>query len=219
YHKRMHLPGRGPQADRSRTEAVARVGAVEDERAAPAIWKEFAFDARHHGLTVRVLGRIRTAPESQRLAAQALISSDAMARPEAAEALRGRDPSGFGELLVNLMNRRLSYKIIDVPRPDQSAAKMMLVDGEKADFAYLFYREDAPSPALCDASPRPYLNPEDTILARKFNQDQAALARAGLDQQLRMAKQAIDALNASIDARNERVAAILNSACGAGIQP
>ena len=55
-------------------------------------------------------------------------------------------------------------------------------------------------------------------MARQFNENQAAMARQGLDQQVAWAKAMIQKYNDSIRALNQRVASVLNEACGAGDQ-
>src|SRR5262249_6892599 len=72
--------------------------------------------------------------------------------------------------------------------------------------------------SLC-ASPGLRMSASDAEMARQFNETQAALSRQAQEQQIELAKARIEEFNSSIRALNERVARVLNEACGAGIRP
>ncbi|QDV37930.1 hypothetical protein [Tautonia plasticadhaerens] len=217
-HSRMHRGGSTPGAVRDRAEVESRIEAVGDPRSAPALWEVFAGHAAHHAMIVRVVGRFESARASQILAALAVYSADEKARAAALDGLRGRDPKDFAAPLVSLMGMPLDYEVREVPGPGRRPARMLFVQGERADYAYVFFRHEAPDAFSGPITASIRVLPERQA-ARRYNEQQAAIARAAFDRQVEQATQAVEGLNRQIRLRNEQVALVLNSACGAGIGP
>ena len=188
-----------------RAEAVARVEAVGDPHAAAALWKVFAADASHHGLIVGVLGRFATREASQMLAALAVYSRDEKARAAAVAAVRarsGRVRRAARHTDADADARRGSPGDCSRQGPGAGAPRrrrygelpVPLLQGGGTDSGF--------PGGMLPAGPQP----GEMQFARQFNEDQAAMARLGLDQQVAMAKQMIEKYNDSIRALNQRVA-------------
>jgi hypothetical protein len=202
----------------ARHEAVARVEAVGDPRAAAALWKVFGADTSHHGLIIGVLGRFPTREAAQMLAALAVYSRDEKAQSAAVAALRARGAAEYGEKLVGLMHAPMRVEERQVPIPGGAPVRELFVEGDRQNYQFLFSRAEAPTSDSLAGCYQPRLSVGELQLIRQFNENQAAMARQALDQQVEMAKQMIEKYNDSIRALNERVARVLNAACGAGIQ-
>ena len=205
YHSQMRCRSKG--AVPARSEAVAHLEAVGDPRAARAIWKVFAADSGHHGLIVSVLGRFKTSDASQMLAALAVYSRDDKARAAAVAALRGRGVAEYGEKLVVLMHPPMRVEERQVPVPGRAPARELLVEGDTANYRFLFSQVEAPSPESLAGFFQPRLSAGEIQFARQFNENQSAMARDGLDRQVEMAKQMIEKYNDAIRALNARVRA------------
>jgi hypothetical protein len=199
--------------------ALAQVEAVGDPRAAPAIWSVFAADVGHHGTIVAILRRLGTRKASQMLAAMAVYSPDKKARVAAVAALRGRPPADYGQRLVALMHSPLRVEERLVPIAGGSPVRQLFVEGETANYNFLFSRIDAPTSESQVGWIQPRFSAGEIAMARQFNQNQAAMAKQGLDRQVELAKQTIAKYNDSIRSLNERVARVLDEASGAGIRP
>jgi hypothetical protein len=219
--KRLHtaMRCRSTIAVPGRANSIAHVEAVGDPRAAPAIWNIFAADTGHHGMIVEILKRFDTRKASQMLAATAVYSQDKKAQFAAVAALHGRPAADYGERLVGLMHAPLLVEERHVPIPGRAAARQLFVEGETANYNFLFSRVDAPTPDSLVGWLQPSLSASETAMARQFNENQATMAKQALDQQVNLAKQMIKKYNDSIRALNERVAKVLNEACGARIRP
>jgi len=217
YHAQMRC--RSKIAVPARAEAVAQVEAVGDPRAAAAIWNIFAADAGHHGMIVGILSRFKTSASSQMLAAVAVYSQDKKAQVAAVAALQGRRAADYGERLVALMHAPLRVEERQVPIPGRAPARELFVEGDTANYQFLFSRAEAPTSESLEGCFQPRLSASEIEMARQFNENQAAMARDALNQQIELAKQMIEKYNDSIRALNERVARVLNEACGAGIRP
>ncbi len=203
----------------ARAEAVATVEAVGDPRAAAAIWDVFAADTGHHGMIVGILKHFHTRKASEMLAAMAVYSQDKKAQVAAVAALTDRRPADFGERLVALLHAPLRIEERPVRLPGRALTRELFVEGDTANFRFLFSRADAPTPGSLEGSFQPQLSAGQIELARQFNANQSATANAALNQQLNLAKQMIAKFNDSIRALNDRVARVLNEAAGAGIAP
>jgi len=66
---------------------------------------------------------------------------------------------------------------------------------------------------------QPRISASQIALARQLHGNQAAMATQAVDPRVELAKQMIAKYNDLIKALNERVAAVLHEACGAGIKP
>jgi hypothetical protein len=217
YHAQMRC--RSKVAVPARGEAVARVEAVGDPRAATALWKVFGADPSHHRLIVGVLSRLQSREAALMLAALAVYSRDEKARAAAVAALRGREAAEYGERLVGLMHAPMRVEERLVPTPGGGPARVLLVEGDTKNYRFLFPRVEAPTPDSVGGCFGPRLSASETEFVRQFNENQAAMARQVLDQQAEVAKQMIEKYNDSIRALNDRVARVLNEASGAGIRP
>ena len=202
-----------------RAGAVAHVEAVGDPRAAAAIWDTFAKDISHHGLMVGILARLKTAATSQMLAALAVYSPDEKARATALSALRGRKAADFGEKLVSLMHAKMICTERNVPNPGGDPVRELFVEGEAQNTQFLFSRAMAPSEDSLDGCFRPRASAAEIEMARRFNENQATMAKEAMDEQIGLAKAMIERCNISIEALNQRVANVLNEACAARIRP
>jgi hypothetical protein len=202
-----------------RAEALAHIEAVGDPRAASAIWNVFAADTGHHGMIVEILRRFGTRKASQMLAAMAVYSQDKKAQVAAVAALHDCPPADYGERLVALMHAPLRIEERHVPIPGRGVMRQLFVEGETANYNFLFSRIEAPTPDSLVGWLQPQLSASETAMARQFNENQATMARQALDQQVALAKQMLQKYNDSIRALNQRVARVLNKACGARIRP
>ena len=90
------------------------------------------------------------------------------------------------------------------PRP--APARELLVEGDTANYRFLFSQVEAPSPESLAGFFQPRLSAGEIQFARQFNENQSAMARDGLDRQVEMAKQMIEKYNDAIRALNSRVA-------------
>jgi hypothetical protein len=219
--KRLHtfMRCRTKTAVPARAEAIAQIEAVGDPRAATAIWNIFAADTGHHGMIVEILERFNTRKASQMLAAMAVYSQDKKAQVAAVAALRGRRAADYAERLVALMHAPLRVEERYVRIPGRAAARQLFVEGETANYNFLFSRIEAPTPESLVGWFQPTLSASEAAMARQFNQNQATMAKQALDQQVSLAKQMIQKFNDSIQALNQRVATVLNETCDARIRP
>jgi hypothetical protein len=202
-----------------RAEAVAHIEAVGDSRAAAAIWNTFAKDVSHHSLMVGILRRFKTAEASRMLAALAVYSRDDKAQAAAVAALRGRGSAEFGEKLVALMHTPMRVEERQVPMLGRAPARELFVEGETHNYQFLFSRADAPTSDSLAGCFQPRLSAGEIEMARRFNENQAAMAREALDEQVDLAKAMIQKYNDSIRDLNRRVANVLSEACGARVMP
>lgn len=216
HHRRMHA--KSSNAASMKSAAVAKVEGVQDARAVPSLWRVFAGDHRHHGLTGEVLARIRSPQSSQMLAALAVYSLDEKARAGAIRALGDRDPAEFSDPLVKLMNVPLRYQVHEVPDPDGGRARVLFIEGDRANYELLYPATPTPG-AFCGVSIPGVSMPFNTRTAQQFNQNQARMAKAFADQQIESDKAAVEALNGGILAMNERVSSVLNRACAVNLAP
>jgi len=219
--KKLHsaMRCRSKIAVTGRAEAVAQVEAVGDPLAAAAIWDVFWADAGHHAMMVGILSRFGTRKASQMLAAMAVYSQDKKAQVAAVQALRGRRPADYGERLVALMHAPLRVEERQVPILGRGLVRQLLVEGDAANYQFLFSRAEAPTSESVQGCFQPRLSSSEIGMARQFNENQARVAKQAVDQQIELAKQMIAKYNDSIQSLNDRVASVLNDACGAGIRP
>ncbi len=215
-HKRIDT--KRSNATRSQAEAVARVEAVRDPRAVPALWRVFAGHHSHHGLVVAVLSRIESPQSSRMLAALAVYSLDAKARAAATRALAGRNPAEFREKLVGLMNAPLRSQVREVPDPTGRPMRVLFIEDETANYQFLYPAPATPA-AFCGVGTGYLPGISTPAMARQFNQQQAQIAKALSDQQVESDLAAVATLNQQINELNGRVAQVLNSTCGAHFGP
>jgi hypothetical protein len=216
-HAAMRCRSKAPVS--TRADAVTSVQGVGDPRAATAIWNAFSADTHHHGMMVEVLTRFNNRKASQMLAALAVYSQDRKSQVAALSALHGRRPADYGERLVSLMHAPLRVEERQVPIPGRAPVRQLLVEGDTANYEFLFSKVEAPAPDTLASCFQPRLNPGEIEIARQFNAHQAAMASEALDQQVKLARQMIARYNDSIRALNTRVADVLREACNARIRP
>jgi hypothetical protein len=217
YHAQMRC--RSKVAVPARGEAVTRVEAVQDPRAAAALWKVFGADPSHHGLIVGVLDRLPSRGAAEMLAALAVYSRDEKAQAAAVAALRGRGAAEYGERLVGLMHAPMRVEERLVPVAGGAPVRALLVEGDTKNYRFLFSQVQPPTSDSLSGWFQPRLSAGQIQFVRQFNENQATMARQALDQQVELAKQMIEQVNDSIRALNDRVARVLNEASGAGIRP
>ena len=217
YHAQMKC--RSKLAVPGRAEAVAHIEAIGDPRAAAAIWKAFYADISHHGLMVGILSRFKTPEASRMLAAIAVYSQDEKARAGAVAALQGRAAAEFGEKLVSLLRAPMRVQEREVPIPGRAPARMLFVEGDAQNYEFIFSRVEAPTSDSMPGCFQPRLSASEIAMARQFNENQAAIAKQGLNEQVAWAKATIKKYNDSIQSLNQRVASVLNEASGARIRP
>jgi hypothetical protein len=217
YHAQMKCKSKSPAPGRAA--AVAHVEAVGDPRAAAAIWDNFAKDISHHGLMVGILASLKTPETSRMLAALAVYSPDEKAQAAAVMALRGRRAADYGEKLVSLMHAPMRFTERAIPNPGGDLVRELFVEGEAQNYQYLFSRATAPTGDSLDGCFQPRLSASEIGMARRFNENQAAMANQSLTEQIGLAKAMIERWNDSINALNERVVRVLNEACRARIRP
>jgi hypothetical protein len=82
-----------------------------------------------------------------------------------------------------------------------------------------FSRAEAPTSDSLEGCFQPRLSAGEIAMARRFNENQAAMAREALDQQVELAQAMMQKYNDSIRDLIRRVASVLNEACSARIQP
>ena len=216
-HAAMRCRSRIPEPGRA--EAVAQVEAIGDPLAGAALWKVFAADAGHHVMMVEILKRFNTRKASEMLAAMAVYSQDKKAQVAAVTALKCRRAADYGERLVSLIHAPLRVEERRVPIPGRAAARQLFVEGETANYNFLFSQTEAPASGSLQGCFQPRLSAGEINMARQFNANQATMASQALDQQVELAKQYIAKYNDSIRALNERAARVLNESCDAGIRP
>lgn len=156
---------------------------------------------------------------SQLLAALAVYSPDEKARVTAVTALRGRRAADFGEKLVSLMHATMICTERNVPNPGGDPVRELFVEGEAQNTQYLFSRAMVPSADSLDGCFRPRASAAEIEMARRFNENQASMAKEAMNEQIGLAKAMIERCNSSIEALNQRVANVLNEACAARIRP
>jgi hypothetical protein len=202
-----------------RAEAVAHIEAVGDPRAAAEIWNAFAADVSHHGLMAGTLSRFKTAEASRMLAAIAVYSRDEKAQAASVAALHLREATEYGEKLVTLMRAPMRIEERQVPNPGGIPARMLFVEGDTQNYLFLFSRAEAPTSDTLQGCFQPRLSASEIEMARRYNENQATMAQQAMNEQVAWAKAMIQKYNDSIQALNQRVAKVLNEACGAGVTP
>jgi hypothetical protein len=153
------------------------------------------------------------------LAALAVYSRDDKAQAAAVAALCGRGAAEYGEKLVALMHTPMRVEERQVLMLGSAPARELFVEGETHNYQFLFSRAEAPTSDALAGCFQPRLSAGEIEMARRFNENQAAMAREALDQQVDLAKTMIQKYNDSIRDLNRRVASVLNEACGAAIRP
>src|SRR5262249_32895267 len=156
---------------------------------AATLWKVFGADTSHHGLIVGVWGRFQTREASQMLAALAVYSRDPKAQAAAVAAIRGRQVAEYGEKLVSLMHEPMRVEERQVPIPGGSPVRSLFVEGDAVNYQFLFSRAEEPTSDSLVGCYQPRLSVGQVQFIRQFNENQAAMARQALDQQVEMARQ------------------------------
>jgi hypothetical protein len=208
----------GRDAAKKAFEAATRVESVTDERAVPVLWSVFSGHHKHHQLLAGVLSQIKTKQASEMLSALAVYSLDEKARVTATRALASRNPDEFIDKLVPMLNHRLNFRVADVDDGSGGRARILLIEGEQANYQLLYPSVDRQEAASCFGS---FYTPgiASRQAARQYNDEQARMARALTDQQIESDKAAVEALNQSIADLNRRVIQVLSQTCGVSRGP
>lgn len=115
---------------RRRVEAEEALARIEDPRAVPALYHEFADrSSTDQRILIQVLGQIRGPVASKTLASLAVYGVSADVRRMATETLRGRDAVEFVEFLLALMPDLIHYEVRPVGGPGSPG--ILLVEGER----------------------------------------------------------------------------------------
>jgi hypothetical protein len=208
----------GRDAAKKAFDAATRVESVTDPQAVPLLWKNFSGHHKHHRLLSGVLSQIKTKPASEMLATLAVYSFDEKARVTAAQALAGRKPDEFIDILVPLLNHRLNYRVAEVGDGSGGRARMLMIEGQEANYQLLYPSQDRQEAASCFGS---FYTPGITSrqAAQQYNQEQSRMARALTDQQIESDKARVEALNQSIENLNRRVIQVLTQSSGVSLGP
>lgn len=139
-------------------EARAALARVDDPRAVPALYREFANrSSTDQTIAVQVLGQIPGPVSSKTLASLSIYGVSTEVRRLATETLRGRDPSEYAPFLVGLFAKALRYEVRPVAGPGSPG--ILYVEGEKFNLRRFY----APPPA-----PNVTLRPGDMIAYDNF---------------------------------------------------
>jgi hypothetical protein len=223
-HKAFHRKAGSAAAKRQAWDkAESELEAIDDPAAVLAIWRVFAGKTEHHQPVACALGRINCAESTKMLAALSVYSQDEKARWAAANALHTRDPADFVEPLASVFASRLSYRPESIDVPGQGRARVLFIDGERADYRFLYPPPEQPPPPSGPrgvySAERPYLNPQERKMAEDYNRAQAEMARAATEAQLKSDIEEVERLNQRIDEMNARAARVLCGATGASMPP
>ncbi len=111
-------------------EARAALAKVDDPRAIPALYREFADRSPvDQLLAIQILGQIRSSVSSKSLAALSVYGVSTEVRRLATETLRGRDPSEYAGFLVSLLAEVLRYEVRPVAGPGSPG--ILYVEGQR----------------------------------------------------------------------------------------
>jgi hypothetical protein len=208
----------GRDAAQRAFEAATRVESVTDPLAVSSLWSVFAGHHRHHRLLSGVLSQIKTKPASEMLSALAVYSLDEKARVTATRALTSRNPDEFIDKLVPLLNHRLNYRIEEIDNGSGGRARVLLIEGQEANYQLLYPSVDRQEAASCFGS---FYTPgiASREAAQQFNDAQSRMARALTDQQIEFDKARVEAVNQSIEDLNRRVIQVLSQTTGVSRGP
>jgi hypothetical protein len=129
-HKNIH---RGPK----QAEAQAELAAIQDPRAVPAIFREFAGrKVSDQRIAVQLFGQISSRASTRALASLAVFSSDPDVRRLATESLRSRDVLDYLGGLLALISDPLKYEVRPVNGPGSTG--VLFVEGEQFNVRRLY---------------------------------------------------------------------------------
>jgi hypothetical protein len=208
----------GRDATKKAIEAATRVESVSDPLAVPMLWTIFSGHHKHHRLLSGVLAQIKTKPASEMLSTLAVYSFDEKARVMATQALADRNPDEFIDKLVPLLNHRLNYRVAEVGNGSGGRNRILLIEGQEANYQLLYPSQDRQEAASCFGS---FYTPGITSrqAAQQYNEEQSRMARALTDQQIENDKGRVEALNQSIEDLNRRVIQVLSKTSGVSFGP
>ena len=133
-HKDVHVA-------RKREDAMAALAKITDERAIPAIWREFGQGASDQAIAIQVLGQINAPTSSVTLAFLSIYGVSADIRARATETLRGRDPLTYAADLIALLADPMKFEVRPVGGPNSPG--ILFVEGERFNVRR-FYEAPAP---------------------------------------------------------------------------
>ncbi|HEV3167229.1 MAG TPA: hypothetical protein VGZ22_24685, partial [Isosphaeraceae bacterium] len=123
WHRMYH--DRNKQADAE--EALSK---IEDPKAVPSIFREFATGGRlDQTLAIQLFGQMKDPLASKALAALAVYGATPEVRRRATESLRAREPAEFIEAIVKLLVDPLKYEVRHVGGPGSPG--ILFVEGER----------------------------------------------------------------------------------------
>ncbi len=136
-HRHIH---KGARQDEARA-ALAR---VDDPRAIPSLYREFADRSpTDQAVAVQVLGQIRGPVSSKTLASLSVYGITPEVRRLATETLRGRDPAEYAGFLVDLLVEIIKYDIRPVAGPGSPG--VLFVEGERFNVRRFYAPPAAPN--------------------------------------------------------------------------
>lgn len=138
--KKIHKDVHGGKKQAEAREELSR---VEDPRAVPSVYREFAAGgAADQVIAVQVLGQIDSPDASKVLAIMAVYGKSPEVRRRATETLRHRKADEYLALLVNLLADPIKYEVRPVGGPGSPG--VLVVEGQRFDIRR-FYAPPAPN--------------------------------------------------------------------------
>lgn len=222
HERGFHARGSSLTRRRARDKADAELNAINDPAAVPAVWDVFAGTTEHHQVVAEILGRIVSPESTKGLVALSVYSEDEKARRQAINALLKRDSKEYAELLIGIFSRPMKYRPETINIPGQGRGQVLLVEGERVDYQFLYLSEQQPRPVNNGgvfSRDHRYMTPSERQRAREFNAAQAEMARAASKAQLQSDIAEVERLNHRVVAMNDRVAGVLTEVSGERIGP
>jgi hypothetical protein len=134
-------------ASRPHPEAAQELAAIDDPRAVPAVFREFAGGkSSDQLLAVQILGQIPTRASSRALASLALFGTSDEVRRRATESLRSRDPLDYLAGMIALLADPIPYEVRPVGGPGSPG--VLFVEGEKFNVRQIYAPPPMPAIAL-----------------------------------------------------------------------
>ncbi|WP_435007376.1 hypothetical protein P12x_004694 [Tundrisphaera lichenicola] len=131
---------------KKQAEAREALGAVTDEAAVSAVYREFGVGGpRDQEIAIQLFGQISSPVASKTLALLAIYGKSPAVRRVANETLRGRDPEEYLEVFVALMKDILKYEVRPVGGPGSPG--VLFVEGERYNVKR-FYAPPTPNIAI-----------------------------------------------------------------------
>jgi hypothetical protein len=127
------------------------------------------------------------------------------------------------EPLISVFASHLTCRPDWIEIPGQGRAQVLFIEGEQADYRFVYPPPEQPaSPSgtwRVYSAERPYMNPQQRQMAEAYNRDQAAMARAATEAQLKADIEGVRRLNQRIDAMSARAVGVLREVTGSFMPP